>query len=78
MEGCESHASQVFVSVAALRILDALDDIDKEALGFWLSERPDPNDSFNGRTEKLPGVCYTWLVGSQLANIGKAHCFYMM
>ena len=73
MEGCESHAGQVFTSVAALRILGALDDIDKEALGFWLSERQDPSGGFNGRPEKLPDVCYTWWVGSPLANIGKTH-----
>lgn len=73
MEGCESHAGQVFTAVAALKILNALDRIDTDSLGYWLSERQDPSGGFNGRPEKLPDVCYTWWVGSPLAIIEKTH-----
>jgi geranylgeranyl transferase type-2 subunit beta len=71
VEGCESHAGQVFTSIAALSIVGALDQIDHAALGFWLSERQDPKGGFNGRPEKLPDVCYSWWVGAPIAIIGK-------
>lgn len=46
----------VFVCVAALAILDRLNEIDSEMLCWWLSERQLPNGGLNGRPEKLPDV----------------------
>jgi len=46
----------VFVSVAALAILDRLDEVDIPMLAWWLSERQLPNGGLNGRPEKLEDV----------------------
>ncbi|KAF8627902.1 hypothetical protein AX15_004180 [Amanita polypyramis BW_CC] len=59
--GAESHAGQVFVCVAALAILDRLDVVDYETLGWWLCERQLPNGGLNGRPEKLEDVEWTTL-----------------
>jgi len=49
----------VFVCVAALAILDRLDVVDYESLGWWLCERQLPNGGLNGRPEKLEDVEWT-------------------
>lgn len=67
----ESHAAYVFCCVGALAAAEALNRIDKEALGKWLSRRQTAEGGFNGRPEKLPDVCYSWWVLSSLAMIGK-------
>lgn len=46
----------VFVCVAALTILDRLDLVDVETLGWWLAERQLPCGGLNGRPEKLEDV----------------------
>lgn len=46
----------MFVCVAALAILDRLDVVDVDTLGFWLAERQLPNGGLNGRPEKLADV----------------------
>ncbi len=46
----------VFVCVAALAILDRLDEVDVPMLAWWLSERQLPNGGLNGRPEKLEDV----------------------
>ena len=46
----------VFVCVAALAILDRLDEVDVDTLGWWLAERQLPNGGLNGRPEKLEDV----------------------
>ena len=46
----------VFVCTAALAILDRMDLVDKEMMGWWLSERQLPNGGLNGRPEKLEDV----------------------
>ena len=53
----------VFVCVAALAILDRLDIVDHETLGWWLSERQLPNGGLNGRPEKLEDVEWTTPAG---------------
>ena len=53
------NASQnllVFVCVAALAILNKLDEIDHPTLSWWLAERQLPNGGLNGRPEKLEDV----------------------
>ena len=46
----------VWVCVAALALLDRLDEVDRDQLGSWLSERQLPNGGLNGRPEKLEDV----------------------
>lgn len=64
--------------MGALKIAGALDHVDAERLGFWLSERQvvhgsdgRPCGGLNGRPGKLPDVCYSWWVLSALAILGK-------
>lgn len=47
----------MFVCVAALAILDRLDVVDTDTLGWWLAERQLPNGGLNGRPQKLEDVC---------------------
>jgi geranylgeranyl transferase type-2 subunit beta len=54
--GAESHAGQAFVCTAMLAILDRLDEVDADLLGWWLAERQLPNGGLNGRPEKLEDV----------------------
>jgi len=49
--------TSVFVCVAALAILDKLDEVDQQTLSWWLAERQLPNGGLNGRPEKLEDVC---------------------
>ena len=51
-----THRTIVFVCTAALAILDRLDVVDVETLGWWLAERQLPNGGLNGRPEKLEDV----------------------
>jgi len=46
----------VFVCVGALAILDRLDEVDHQTLGWWLSERQLANGGLNGRPEKKEDV----------------------
>ena len=46
----------VFVCVASLAILDRLDVVDVDTLGWWLAERQLPSGGLNGRPEKLEDV----------------------
>lgn len=48
--------SVVFVCVAALAILDRLDIVDEQTLGWWLAERQLPNGGLNGRPQKMEDV----------------------
>lgn len=69
--GAETHAGQVFVCVAALAILDRLDEVDHETLGWWLAERQLPNGGLNGRPEKLEDVCYSFWCLSAMSILDK-------
>lgn len=53
---------QVFVCVGALAILDRLDVVDYDTLGWWLAERQLPNGGLNGRPQKLEDVRTRFLV----------------
>lgn len=65
------HINLAFCCVGALAILNSLDIIDKDLLGWWLSERQVKDGGLNGRPEKLSDVCYSWWVLSCLSIIGK-------
>lgn len=58
----------VTVCVAALAILDRLEEIDQPTLCWWLSERQLPNGGLNGRPEKLEDV-------SSLSQLQVRHIF---
>ena len=45
-----------FVCVGALAILDRLDEVDHQTLGWWLAERQLVNGGLNGRPEKKEDV----------------------
>lgn len=71
--GCESHTGQVFCCVGALSIAGALDRLDTDRLGRWLSERQTPSGGIQGRPQKLQDVCYSWWALSALKIMGKLH-----
>lgn len=71
--GSESHAAYVYCCVGSLAIAGQLDKIDKDYLGWWLSERQLPSGGLNGRPEKLPDLCYSWWCLSSLKMIGQMH-----
>lgn len=58
-QGAESHASQAFVSIGALHILNSIDRLGEQGRRrheVWLSERQLPNGGLNGRPQKLEDV----------------------
>lgn len=71
--GAETHAGQVFVCVGAVAIADSLHVLDRDLLGWWLSERQTPTGGLNGRPEKLPDVCYSWWVLSAITILKRLH-----
>ncbi|KAF9180346.1 hypothetical protein BGZ51_006227 [Haplosporangium sp. Z 767] len=71
--GGESHAAQVYVCVGTLTILGALNHVDVDQLGWWLSERQLKSGGLNGRPEKLEDVCYSWWVLSSLSMLRRSH-----
>jgi prenyltransferase beta subunit len=69
--GAESHAGQIFCCVGALSIAGALDRVDRDLLGWWLSERQCDSGGLNGRPEKQADVCYSWWILSCLRILGR-------
>ena len=61
----------VFPCIASLAILDRLDVVDQDMLGWWLAERQLPNGGLNGRPEKLEDVCYSFWVLSSLSILNR-------
>jgi len=59
------------VCVGALAILDRLDEVDHQTLGWWLAERQLANGGLNGRPEKKEDVCYSFWVLSALSILNK-------
>jgi hypothetical protein len=52
----DTDDSAVFVCVGALAILDRLDEVDYQTLGWWLAERQLASGGLNGRPEKKEDV----------------------
>lgn len=52
----DADNSLAFVCVGALAILDRLDEVDHQTLGWWLAERQLANGGLNGRPEKKEDV----------------------
>lgn len=71
--GAESHSAMAWTCLATLSILDALDRIDADQVGAWLSDRQLPNGGLNGRPQKLEDVCYSWWVLSSLSIVQRLH-----
>lgn len=65
----------IFTFLGTLAIAGWLDEIDKDSLGLWLSERQTAKGGFNGRPEKLPDVCYSWWVLSSMKMIEREAWF---
>ena len=63
----------VFCCVGALAIVDALEHVDQDLLGWWLCERQLPIGGLNGRPEKLEDVCYSWWCLSSLSILRRLH-----
>ena len=52
-----------------------MDEVDEEALAWWLSERQLPNGGLNGRPEKLEDVNTTFIVCSFLNHLLIQVCY---
>ena len=65
------YLKKIYCCVGFLSIMNRLDLINVDLLGWWLSERQLPSGGLNGRPEKLQDVCYSWWVISSLKIIGK-------
>lgn len=63
----------LFCCVGALAIVGCLHHVEKDLLGWWLSERQVKSGGLNGRPEKLPDVCYSWRVLSSLIMIDRVY-----
>ena len=59
--GSMAIVTVVLCCVSALAITSSLHCIDKDLLGWWLSERQVKSGGLNGRPEKLPNVGYSFL-----------------
>ena len=59
----DSGNPAVFVCVGSLAILDRLDEVDYQTLGWWLAERQLANGGLNGRPEKKEDVSSCSLLG---------------
>lgn len=71
----ESHGGSTYCAVAALHLMDRLNDdslqklgINKEALIDWLGMRQ--TTGFQGRINKVPDSCYGFWIGSSLKMLG--------
>lgn len=62
---------KIYCCVGFLSIMNRLDSINIDLLGWWLAERQLPCGGLNGRPEKMQDVCYSWWVMSSLKIIGK-------
>ncbi|CAD7682529.1 unnamed protein product [Nyctereutes procyonoides] len=71
--GSESHAGQIYCCTGFLAITSQLHQVNSDLLGWWLCERQLPSGGLNGRSEKLPDVCYSWWVLASLKIIGRLH-----
>jgi len=60
--GAESHAGQIFCCIASLSIGHGLDAVDRDTLGWWLSERQCDSGGLNGRPEKQAGTNFSSFV----------------
>jgi len=71
--GGERHAAQAYVCVGTLTILGALQHINTDQLGWWLSESQQASGGLNVISEKLGDVCYSWWVLSTLSMLKRTH-----
>ena len=53
------------------QIGNGLDSVDRDQLGWWLSERQCDSGGLNGRPEKQADVCYSWWVLSVMAILDR-------
>jgi geranylgeranyl transferase type-2 subunit beta len=66
-----SLCAQVFTCVGALALAGALDQCQRDLLGWWLCERQTPGGGLNGRPQKEADVCYSWWANSSLILLGR-------
>ena len=79
---CESHRPSCscpwfllfllfFLFPLLAQIGNGLDSVDRDQLGWWLSERQCDSGGLNGRPEKQADVCYSWWVLSVMAILDR-------
>ncbi|CAJ0915143.1 2361_t:CDS:2, partial [Entrophospora sp. SA101] len=65
--GFESHGGSTYCAIAALSILDKIDEglLSKDETIFWLLSRQE-NNGFQGRANKPEDTCYSFWIGASL------------
>jgi protein farnesyltransferase subunit beta len=57
----EAHGGYTFCGLAAMQLMDALDELDTQALMGWLARRQmSLEGGFSGRSNKLVDGCYSF------------------
>ena len=68
--GAEAHGGSTFCAIAALSLMNRLDDLDhQDNLIRWCIQRQ--NEGFNGRPNKPDDSCYSWWIGATLKLLNK-------
>jgi geranylgeranyl transferase type-1 subunit beta len=68
--GAEAHGGSTFCAVAALSLMNRLDELDhQDGLIRWCLQRQ--NEGFNGRPHKPDDSCYSWWIGATLKLLNK-------
>ncbi|CAF0823424.1 unnamed protein product [Rotaria sordida] len=68
--GAEAHGGSTFCAIAALSLMDRLNDLDHQNdLIRWCLQRQ--NEGFNGRPNKPDDSCYSWWIGATLKLLNK-------
>jgi geranylgeranyl transferase type-1 subunit beta len=70
MPGAEAHGGSTFCAIAALALMNRLNDLDhQDDLIRWCLQRQ--NEGFNGRPNKPDDSCYSWWIGATLNLLNK-------
>jgi geranylgeranyl transferase type-1 subunit beta len=68
--GAEAHGGSTFCAIAALSLMDRLNDLDhQDNLIHWCLQRQ--NEGFNGRPNKPEDSCYSWWIIATLKLLEK-------
>ena len=68
--GAEAHGGSTFCAVAALSLMDRLNDLDhQDDLIRWCLQRQ--SEGFSGRPHKPDDSCYSWWIGATLKLLKK-------
>ena len=72
--GIEAHGGYTFCALAALALLDSIDEINLDTFLYWITNKQvDKQGGFCGRTNKLVDSCYTFWQGASFSVLSEHH-----